>query len=197
MIDRKASNFFALNDVYMIVSHPPAICLFTCAIAHILPIDYFTMRISLHIVFLFVTRLNITFFFIVRLTALFKNVNMLLEVSINKGDFSVPLLLVVSVDFDCFLFSCVFDAIRFPNVSIICIHWKIPPFYVFVGHVNHLVILDVSTFSGRCDIPSKIPDIATISLYVSHGNKSVCYFIQLASTKDLCIALCPLLMVLL
>lgn len=38
----------------MIVSHPPAIYLFTCAIAHIMLIDYLTMRISPHIVLLLI-----------------------------------------------------------------------------------------------------------------------------------------------
>lgn len=49
--------------------------------------------------------------------------------------------------------------------------------FLFVGHVNHLVILAISTFSYRCDVPSKTPDITIFSLYRSHGNKSVCYFI--------------------
>ena len=71
MIDGKSKNRFALNNVYMIVLHLPAIYLFTCAIAHIMLINYLTMRISPHIVLLFVTRLNITFFFEMVLTPFF------------------------------------------------------------------------------------------------------------------------------
>lgn len=111
----------------MIVSHPPAIYLFTCAIAHIMLIDYLTMRISLHIVLLFVARLDITFFFIVRLTALFKNVNMLLGGIYLRGltSFSaMPLVLIVSVGFECFFDGCILDTIHFSNVSKICIHGR-------------------------------------------------------------------------
>lgn len=127
MVDRKVSNFFALNNVYVIVSHPPAIYLFTCAIAHIMLINYLTMRISPHIVLLFVTRLNITFFFIVRLTALFENVNMLLGGIYLRGLISfsaMPLVLIVSVCFECFFDGCILDAVRFSNVSKICIHGR-------------------------------------------------------------------------
>lgn len=111
----------------MIVSHLPAIYLFTCAIAHIMLIDYLTMRISPHIVLLFVARLDITFFFIVRLTALFENVNMLHGGIYLRGltSFSaMPLVLIVSVSFECFFDGCILDAVRFSNVSKICIHGR-------------------------------------------------------------------------
>lgn len=82
----------------------------------------------------FVSVVNITFFFIVRLTAPYKNVTIFLEVFTKEGLCSPPLL-VVWVGFASFLDSCIFDAIRFPDVSEICIHWKIPPLcistYVF------------------------------------------------------------------
>lgn len=84
----------------------------------------------------FVTCLDITFFFIVRLTALFENVNMLLGGIYLRGltSFSAtPLVLIVSVGFECFFDGCIFDAIHFSNVSKICIHWMIPPFLCICG----------------------------------------------------------------
>lgn len=75
----------------------------------------------------FVARLDITFFFIVRLTALFKNVNMLLGGIYLRGltSFSaMPLVLIVSVSFECFFDGCILDAIHFSNVSKICIHGR-------------------------------------------------------------------------
>lgn len=84
----------------------------------------------------FVTCLDITFFFIVRLTALFENVNMLLGGIYLRGltSFSAtPLVLIVSVGFECFFDGCILDAIHFSNVSKICIHWMIPPFLCICG----------------------------------------------------------------
>ena len=138
MIDGKSKNRFALNNVYMIVSHLPPF------FDRIRTTDFFVIVTLLTWAFdrtflllailsvsqplqVFVTCLDITFFFIVRLTALFKNVNMLLGGIYLRGltSFSaMPLVLIVSVSFECFFDGCILDAIHFSNVSKICIHGR-------------------------------------------------------------------------
>lgn len=147
MIDGKSKNRFALNNVYMIVSHLPPF------FDRIRTTDFFVIVTLLTWAFdrtflllailsvsqplqVFVTCLDITFFFIVRLTALFENVNMLLGGIYLRGltSFSAtPLVLIVSVGFECFFDGCILDAIHFSNVSKICIHWMIPPFLCICG----------------------------------------------------------------